>query len=164
MTDTNRLTDAELERFDAGLFNWQEIPLADRLSAMARELLAYRRAGGAQRDPNCPECNGTGERDSGGTYPWGAPAMLPCECAPPPASRAAVAAARVDGWNAAMAKVADWHARKAAEDKAEANAYRQKGDDDGSVEACLSDALCHLDSAAFVRALALPAPTADASK
>lgn len=28
----------------------------------------------------CPECNGTGERDSGGTMPWGAPAMLPCDC------------------------------------------------------------------------------------
>ncbi|MBX5130768.1 hypothetical protein HJB53_30220 [Rhizobium lentis] len=31
-------------------------------------------------DPNCLECKGTGERDSGGTHPWGAPAMLPCDC------------------------------------------------------------------------------------
>ena len=39
-------------------------------------------------DPACPDCKGTGERDSGGTHPWGAPAMLPCDCdthAPVPA-------------------------------------------------------------------------------
>lgn len=34
-------------------------------------------------DPNCPECKGTGERDSGGTHPWGEPAMLPCDCRVP---------------------------------------------------------------------------------
>lgn len=28
----------------------------------------------------CPDCNGTGERDSGGVHPWGEPAMLPCDC------------------------------------------------------------------------------------
>ena len=28
----------------------------------------------------CPECNGTGQRDSGGTHPWGEPVYLPCEC------------------------------------------------------------------------------------
>lgn len=32
------------------------------------------------RTKPCPYCNGTGERDSGGTYPWGAPAMIPCNC------------------------------------------------------------------------------------
>lgn len=31
-------------------------------------------------DENCVECAGTGERDSGGSHPWGAPAMLPCDC------------------------------------------------------------------------------------
>lgn len=28
----------------------------------------------------CPECNDTGERDSGGTHPWGEPVFLPCDC------------------------------------------------------------------------------------
>ena len=28
----------------------------------------------------CPECNDTGERDSGGTTPWGEPVYLPCDC------------------------------------------------------------------------------------
>lgn len=28
----------------------------------------------------CPECNDTGERDSGGTHPWGEPIYLPCDC------------------------------------------------------------------------------------
>ena len=28
----------------------------------------------------CPDCNGTGERDSGGTHPWGEPVYLPCDC------------------------------------------------------------------------------------
>ena len=38
-------------------------------------------------DPDCPECKGTGQRDSGGTHPWGEPAMMMCDCdAPPPAA------------------------------------------------------------------------------
>ena len=28
----------------------------------------------------CPECNDTGQRDSGGTHPWGEPVLLPCDC------------------------------------------------------------------------------------
>jgi hypothetical protein len=28
----------------------------------------------------CLECNDTGERDSGGTPPWGEPVYLPCDC------------------------------------------------------------------------------------
>jgi hypothetical protein len=28
----------------------------------------------------CPECNDTGERDSGGTHPWGEPIYLACDC------------------------------------------------------------------------------------
>ncbi|QIG69195.1 hypothetical protein EVB78_161 [Rhizobium phage RHph_N1_15] len=34
-------------------------------------------------DPACLECKGTGERDSGGTHPWGAPALLRCDCDQP---------------------------------------------------------------------------------
>lgn len=30
--------------------------------------------------PRCPECNDTGERDSGGTHPWGEPIYLACDC------------------------------------------------------------------------------------
>ncbi|WP_236225751.1 hypothetical protein [Pseudomonas pseudonitroreducens] len=29
---------------------------------------------------NCPQCGGSGEVDSGGTYPWGEPALIPCGC------------------------------------------------------------------------------------
>jgi len=34
------------------------------------------------REPksDCPDCNGTGQRDSGGTQPWGEPISVPCEC------------------------------------------------------------------------------------
>lgn len=35
-------------------------------------------------DPDCPECSGTGQRDSGGTHPWGEPAMMMCDCDAPP--------------------------------------------------------------------------------
>ena len=28
----------------------------------------------------CPECSDTGERDSGGMYPWGESILLPCDC------------------------------------------------------------------------------------
>ena len=28
----------------------------------------------------CPECNDTGQRDSGGTHPLGEPGLLPCDC------------------------------------------------------------------------------------
>lgn len=31
-------------------------------------------------DPNCPECKGSGEMDSGGIHPWGAPALIECKC------------------------------------------------------------------------------------
>ncbi|UFS67745.1 hypothetical protein LO749_16775 [Paracoccus denitrificans] len=29
----------------------------------------------------CPECQGTGVRDSGGAQPWGEPITVPCDCA-----------------------------------------------------------------------------------
>lgn len=29
----------------------------------------------------CPECQGTGVRDSGGVHPWGEPISVPCDCA-----------------------------------------------------------------------------------
>ena len=35
-------------------------------------------------DPDCPECKGTGQLDSGGTHPWGEPAMMMCDCDAPP--------------------------------------------------------------------------------
>ena len=39
----------------------------------------------AQQPAACPRCDGTGEADSGGIHPWGAPAMIPCECQQPAA-------------------------------------------------------------------------------
>mgnify|MGYP001575424094 CR=1 FL=1 len=32
--------------------------------------------------PDCRDCNGTGEADSGGIMPWGEPAMIRCHCYP----------------------------------------------------------------------------------
>jgi hypothetical protein len=29
----------------------------------------------------CPDCKGTGMRDSGGVHPWGEAALIPCDCA-----------------------------------------------------------------------------------
>lgn len=43
----------------------------------------------------CPDCHGSGERDSGGILPWGEAAMVPCGCAAPAAP---VAAAVPAGW------------------------------------------------------------------
>lgn len=37
----------------------------------------------AQQTAACPKCDGTGEADSGGIMPWGAPAMIPCDCKQP---------------------------------------------------------------------------------
>lgn len=31
-------------------------------------------------DKSCPDCRGTGVRDSGGFYSWGEPIRLPCDC------------------------------------------------------------------------------------
>ena len=39
----------------------------------------------AQQPAVCPKCDGTGEADSGGIYPWGAPATIPCGCQHPAA-------------------------------------------------------------------------------
>ena len=39
----------------------------------------------SQQPAACPKCGGTGEADSGGIMPWGAPAMIPCECQQPAA-------------------------------------------------------------------------------
>lgn len=39
----------------------------------------------------CPECKGTGMADSGGTHPWGEPALIPCGCDAIAPSRRAVA-------------------------------------------------------------------------
>ncbi len=35
---------------------------------------------GEDHGPHCPECLGTGMRDSGGVYPWGEHISLPCDC------------------------------------------------------------------------------------
>ena len=39
----------------------------------------------AQQPAACPKCGGTGEADSGGIMPWGAPATIPCDCQQPAA-------------------------------------------------------------------------------
>ena len=39
----------------------------------------------AQQPAACPKCVGTGEADSGGIHPWGAPATIPCDCQQPAA-------------------------------------------------------------------------------
>lgn len=42
----------------------------------------------SQQPAACPKCGGTGEADSGGIMPWGAPAMIPCDCQQPGAVEA----------------------------------------------------------------------------
>ena len=49
----------------------------------------------SQQPAACPKCGGTGEADSGGIHPWGAPAMIPCDCQQPAAVDGACAAAAV---------------------------------------------------------------------
>ena len=39
----------------------------------------------ARQPAACPRCKGTGEADSGGIMPWGAPATIPCDCPQPAA-------------------------------------------------------------------------------
>jgi hypothetical protein len=48
--------------------------------ALARELKAAKQE---QGEPVCHICKGTGEMDSGGTYPWGWAINIPCECTAP---------------------------------------------------------------------------------
>jgi hypothetical protein len=31
----------------------------------------------------CPRCEDTGMADSGGSYPWGEPILIPCDCREP---------------------------------------------------------------------------------
>ena len=49
----------------------------------------------AQQPAACPKCDGTGEADSGGIHPWGAPATIPCDCQQPAMPNGVVEAARV---------------------------------------------------------------------
>lgn len=53
----------------------------------------------AQPWPDCPACEGTGLRDSGGVQPWGEAISVPCDCGQERASEA-VATLRADigGW------------------------------------------------------------------
>lgn len=37
--------------------------------------------------PDCPECNGTGERDTGGSLPWGEWISAPCDCSLAPSAK-----------------------------------------------------------------------------
>ncbi len=49
-------------------------------------------------DPGCPDCNGTGARDSGGTTPWGEAIFLPCDCRAHPPQRTPVPAGEPVAW------------------------------------------------------------------
>ena len=50
-----------------------------------------------------------------------------------------------------MEKAAEWHDVRSKEDMAAAAEFRADGVDDGSVAACLADALCHRESAVHFR-------------
>lgn len=52
----------------------------ERDTAFAAGFEAAREAVAAATRLNCPECKGTGQRDSGGTYPWGEGIFLACDC------------------------------------------------------------------------------------
>ena len=38
-------------------------------------------------DPDCEKCRGTGDAETGGFHPWGAPITVPCDCNAHPPSR-----------------------------------------------------------------------------
>lgn len=56
-------------------------------NAAEAELRAVLTTALAQQPAACPKCDGTGEADSGGIHPWGAPATIPCDCQQPAASQ-----------------------------------------------------------------------------
>ena len=66
-----KLTDAQIRHLHPQLFAG-----TDPRAEAAQPTLGY--------DPDCPDCKGTGQRDSGGTHPWGEPAMMMCDCDAPP--------------------------------------------------------------------------------
>ncbi len=57
----------------------------------------------AQPASDCPDCKGTGDRDSGGTQPWGEAIYVPCDCSA--AAPAPVAlAGEFEAWYATVVK------------------------------------------------------------
>ena len=60
-------------------------PDCEKENAAEAALRAALTAALAQQPAACPKCGGTGEADSGGIMPWGAPAMIPCDCKQPAA-------------------------------------------------------------------------------
>ena len=60
-------------------------PDCKKENAAEAALRAALTAAFAQQPAACPKCGGTGEADSGGIMPWGAPAMIPCDCKQPAA-------------------------------------------------------------------------------
>lgn len=55
----------------------------------------------------CPECNGTGMRDSGGVQPWGEPISVPCDCDFVQHTRHDLAQAEIDRLREALRKIAN---------------------------------------------------------
>lgn len=77
--------------------HWREVHIGRRYMRLEitydfatwKRLMAEVESALAQQPAACPMCDGTGEADSGGIMPWGAPAMIPCECQQPAAVDAA---------------------------------------------------------------------------
>lgn len=73
--------------------HWREVHIGRRYMRLEitydfatwKRLMAEVESALAQQPSACPMCDGTGEADSGGIMPWGAPAMIPCECQQPAA-------------------------------------------------------------------------------
>lgn len=55
-------------------------PLPEDRQKVLKAQVALRATLASRTVPGCLECNGTGEVDSGGTHPWGEPAMIRCGC------------------------------------------------------------------------------------
>jgi hypothetical protein len=73
MTEQQRAAmQAALEALDA--------PRDAHWNKRATAATAALRAALAQADVRCPDCLGSGARDSGGVTPWGEPIMVPCDC------------------------------------------------------------------------------------
>ena len=92
--DKDKALDLALEALESG-DGWRQSDAIAAITAIKQARAHDKKAENARElgldyEPVCHICNGTGERDSGGTHPWGWAINIPCECTAPPAQPAPV--------------------------------------------------------------------------
>ena len=92
----------------------------------------------------CPECNDTGQRDSGGIHPWGEPVLMPCDCKDAEVGRQWREDSSLEKWFPLTAeRLAALEAENAAL-KREAHTWSKAAETYAASEAKLADALTEL--------------------